>query len=136
MAEPKPPAMGTRRVVFRPDHKSFGEFMRSEQMRDVTSEVASDIADRAGQLAPRRKNKGTGQVSNTVPEGAAMADSFEVNREAGFLKVSGNVRVMVHVFNQKRSAAPNEFGGPRNKRHRMLGRAGAEFGDFKPDGGP
>jgi len=120
----------TRRVTYKPDHKSFGQFILSEQMRDVTSEVAHDIARRAGQRAPKRKERGA------VPEGAQMADRFRVNREAGVLSVGeGGPRVMVHVFNDARSAAPNEFGSKRNKRYRMLGKAGAEFGDFKPEGG-
>lgn len=126
----RPPRMPPgRRVIFKPDHKSFGEFILSEQVRDVTTDVAQDIADLAGQLAPRRKH---GQA----PDGTSMADRFEVKREAGTIKVGRNVRVKVEVFNSARSAAPNEFGGRRNKRHRMLGRAGATFGDFKPDGGP
>lgn len=107
----------------------FGGFIRSEQMRDVTAEVAGDIAALAATKAPRRKDRGN------VPDGTAMADQFKVNREAGMLKVSGNVRVKVEVYNEARSAAPNEFGSKRNKRHRMLGRAGAAFGDFKPEGG-
>lgn len=130
MADRPPPRMGPgQRVAYRPDHKSFGEFMRSEQMRNVTVEVAKDIAPAAGRKAPRRKDRGE------VPDGTAMADRFEVNENAGFLKVSGNIRVKVEVYNEAPSAAPNEFGGKRNKRYRMLGRAGAEFGDFKPDGG-
>ena len=126
-----PPRFGPgHRVVYRPDHKSFGEFMRSDQMRDPTEEAANDVADVAGQLAPRRKDRGI------VPEGTAMADQFRVNREAGFIKVSGNVRVKAEVFNEAPSAAPNEFGNKRNKRYRMLGRAGATVGEFKPTGGP
>lgn len=126
MAEQKTPRMGPKdHARFVPDHKSFGEFILSEQMRDVTADVAHDIAKLAGKLAPRRKDRGN------VPDGTAMADNFKVRREAGVLKVSKNVRVKVEVFNPMRSAAPNEFGGPRNKRHRMLGRAGAAFGDFK-----
>lgn len=118
-----------RRVRFVPDHRSFGEFMRSDQMRKPTAEVAHAISERAGELSPRRKSSGN------APEGEALADSFHVNIEAGTLKVAGNVRVKVEVFNSKPSAAPNEFGSKRNKRHRMLGRAGSEFGDFKPEGG-
>jgi hypothetical protein len=118
-----------RRVRFVPDHKSFGQFILSDQVRDVTAEVASDIAQRARTLAPRRKSRGN------VPDGTAMADQFRVNKEAGVIKVAGNVRVKVEVFNEARSAAPNEFGSSHNKRHRMLGRAGAEYGDFKPEGG-
>lgn len=133
MTERPPPRMGPgRRVVFRPDHSQatgMGGLLRSDQIRDVTVEVAHDIAKRAGELAPRRKSRGN------VPEGTAMADNFKVKRDAGVIKVSGNVRVKVEVYNEKPSAAPNEFGSQRNKRHRMLGRAGAEFGDFKPEGG-
>lgn len=128
MAEQKPPRMGPRdHARFVPDHKDFGKFIRSAQVRDVTAEVAKDIASRAAKLAPRRK-------SGVPPDGTSMADQFRVDKAAGFIKVSGNVRVKVNVFNSARSAAPNEFGGKRNTRHRMLGRAGAEFGDFKGKG--
>jgi hypothetical protein len=121
-----------RRVVFRPDHSQatgFGGLLRSDQIRDVTAEVARDIAQEAGRLAPRRKSRGN------VPDGTAMADRFKVKEDAGLIKVSGNIRVKVEVYNEAPSAAPNEFGSKRNKRHRMLGRAGAKFGDFKPEGG-
>ena len=141
MAAPgRPPAMGPgRRIVFRPDHRSFGKFIRSEQMRRPVVAVAKDIAKLAGQYAPRR-DKGK------TPDCAAMADRFEVNRKpiqvpypGGDIMVGerySNLRVFVEVYNEARSAAPNEFGGKRNARHRMLGRAGAAFGDFKPEGGP
>lgn len=130
MAGRPPPKMGPgRRVVFRPDHKSFGEFILSDQVRDPVEEVSRDIAALARKFAPRRKGRGI------VPDGTAMADRFKVEREAGTIKVSGNVRVKVVVYNEAPSAAPNEFGSKRNQRHRMLGRAGAAFGDFKPDGG-
>lgn len=132
MPERPAPRMGPgRRVVFRPNHSKadgFGGFILSDDVRDVTVEVAKDIAAKARQLAPRRKHGST-------PDGLSMADQFKVNRDAGTIKVAGNIRVRVEVFNSARSAAPNEFGGQRNARHRMLGRAGAAFGDFKPDGG-
>ena len=44
MAEQKPPTMGRRRALFKPDHKSFGEFILSDQMRDPTEEAARDVA--------------------------------------------------------------------------------------------
>lgn len=125
MTEQKVPKMGPRdRARFVPDHKSFGQFILSDQIRDVTAEVAGDIADLAGTLAPRR-------TKGKPKDGTSMADRFKVNEQAGVIKVSGNLRVKVEVFNEARSAAPNEFGGKRNARHRMLGRAGARFGDFK-----
>lgn len=133
MAGRPPPKMGPgRRVVFRPDHSKdtgFGGFILSDQVRDATNEVAEDIAVLAKELAPRRK-------SGVVPDGTAMADRFKVKRDAGTIKVSGNIRVKVEVYNEAASAAPNEFGNKRNHRYRMLGRAGAAFGDFKPEGGP
>jgi hypothetical protein len=117
-----------RRVRYKENRRSFGEFMLSEQVRDPVAEVAHDIAKLASVYAPRRK-------SGAPPDGTAMADQFRVQREAGTMKVSGNRRVQVDVTNSARSAAPNEFGSKNNHRHRMLGRAGAAFGDFKPDGG-
>lgn len=128
MAEQRVPNMRGKMAHFVPDHKSFGEFIMSEGMRDTVEEVAQDIAALAGQYAPRRK-------SGVPPDGTAMADNFKVKRNAGKLKVHRAFRVKVEVYNSSRSAAPNEFGGQKNTRHRMLGRAGAAFGDFKPDGG-
>ncbi len=114
-----------RHVHYVPNHRSFGMFIKSDQMRDVTEKVARDIAGVAKALSP---------ASNRP--GIHMRDQFEVNRNAGVIKVGRNIRVKVVVFNSNRAAAPNEFGTSRNKRHRMLGRAGAAFGDFKPEGGP
>lgn len=139
-----PPKMGNRTVVYRPNHRSFGAFMRSEQMRDVTEKVAEDIVPEAAALTPRRKDRGK------VPDAVALADNFKVKREAGLMKVSGNLRVRVDVYNDKRHAAAMEFGfrpagsapledgeydvDGKVARHRMLARAGALFGDFKAKG--
>jgi hypothetical protein len=112
-----------------PNHRSFGAFIKSDQMRDPTEEVAKDIAAMAKELSPVSQRGGE-------QDGKRMRDQFRVVRAGGLLKVAGNLRVMVLVENPARSAAPNEFGTKRNARHRMLGRAGAHFGDFKPEGGP
>jgi len=122
------PKMGPKTfVMFRPDHKSFGKFIMSTQMRKPVVEVAHEIAHAAAYYTPEKKGKGV------VPDGTALKDRFEVNEEAGSLEVGplNAPRVKVEVFNSARSAAPNEFGGKRNARHRMLGRAGAAFGDFR-----
>lgn len=123
------------RITYRPNNRSFGAFMRSSQAREPVIEAAQDVADLAGEYAPRRKDKGR------VPDGAAMADSFKVNKQPvqvpytpGQMVVGisrPNARVFVEVYNERPSAAPNEFGNKRNKRHRMLGRAGAAIGEFK-----
>lgn len=118
---------GKKYVWFEPDHVSFGEFIMSDQMRDPVTEVAQDIAGLAARLAPR----------DSTPDGTPMADQFRVNRNAGAIRVNErypSLRVKVEVFNSDQAAAPNEFGGrggAKNKRHRMLGRAGAAYGDFK-----
>lgn len=117
------------RVRYVPNHRSFGAFIKSDQMRDPTAEVAQDIALLAREFSPVSKRGGK-------QEGVRMRDQFRVIKEAGFIKVNRNIRVLVEIVNDARSAAPNEFGTRRNKRHRMLGRAGAAFGDFKPEGGP
>lgn len=108
-----------------PNNRSFGAFIRSDQVRDAVVEVAKEIAALAKELSPK----------SDAP-GKHMANSFTVQKNAGLIKVSGNLRVRVLVNNNDRAAALNEFGTKRNKRVRMLGRAGAAFGDFKPDGGP
>lgn len=117
------------RVKYVPNHKSFGAFIKSEQVRKPTAEVAEAIAKAAKGFSPVSERGGD-------QEGRRMRDRFRVVKESGFIKVGRNVRVLVQVVNDARSAAPNEFGTKRNKRHRMLGRAGAMFGDFKPDSGP
>lgn len=123
-----PKTRGTKRVWYKPNHRSFGAFLVSDQARDVTVEVAEDIALAAAGFSPQSSRGGD-------QEGRRMKDQFKVKRNAGTIKVSGNIRVKVEVENNARSAAPNEFGTRRNKPYRMLGRAGALFGDFKPEGG-
>lgn len=116
------------RVRYVPNHASFGEFIKSKQMRDPVEEVAEAIAAEAKALSPTSDRGGN-------QKGKRMRDQFKV-ANAGLMKVAGNLRVAMVVYNNARSAAPNEFGTRKNKRHRMLGRAGAKFGDFKPKGGP
>lgn len=117
------------RTKYVPNHPSFALFIKSDQVRDPTAEVAHEIAAAAKLFSPQSTRGGQ-------QEGRRMSDRFEVEKNAGLLKVAGNLRVRVIVSNDARSAAPNEFGTRRTKRHRMLGRAGALFGDFKPEGGP
>ena len=112
-------------AVYKANHRSFGRFMISERMRSVTADVARAIAEAAKPLTP----VGPG-------DGPHMADQYEVNEAAGTLKVGGNIRVKVDVVNSSGHAAEVEFGSKNNKRSRPLGRAGAMFGTFKPDGGP
>lgn len=118
------------RIWYKPDHRSFGAFIRSDKMRDVTAEVARDIAAMAS-AAPD-------VVSEDEPSDliAGVRKGFRVKRNAGNLTVGGNLRVVVEVENKADGAALVEFGARNIRRRRALGSAGAAFGDFKPEGGP
>lgn len=112
------------RYRYKPDHRSFGAFMRSPRVRAVAVQAAGDIADHARTLALAEASK-TG----------AYANSFRVNRRAPNLRVGGNIRATAHVYNNDPAAAPQEFGdrwGNRGKR--ILRRAGAKVGEL-PRGG-
>ena len=130
------------RVKYVPNHRSFGAFIKSEQVRKPTAEMAEAIAALAKQYSPQsrdtRRELDNMELGSRAAEalGGHMRDQFRVIKQAGFIRVNRNTRVLVEVVNDARSAALNEFGTRRNKRHRMLGRAGAMFGDFKPEGGP
>lgn len=123
----------SQRVRYVKNHRSFGAFMRSDQMRDVTADVAEDISLAAAALTPSRKG---GQVEERTGLHARVKKGFRVKKAGGLMKVGGNLRVKVLVENRADGAALLEFGGRGLARRRMLGRAGAKFGDFKPEGGP
>lgn len=125
----------SQRVRYVKNHRSFGAFMRSDQMRDVTEEVANDIAKKAAKYTPTKKG---GRVKERTGLHARVKGGFRVKRDAGLMKVNGNLRVKVTVVNNEDGAALLEFGGRGLKRRRMLGRAGASIhgASFKPEGGP
>lgn len=114
------------RVRYVPNHRSFGAFMRSDQMRAPTAEAAGDIAVSAAARTPTEKE---GAKEHTGLHARVKA-GYEVEREAGLLKVGGNLRVLVNVVNDADGAALVEFGARGVPRTRALGKAGAEFGDF------
>ena len=122
-----PPKLNPRTYAFfRPDRKSFQEFILTEQMREPTAEVARDILATAKALTPRSSDGSDGHVQ----------DSFELVREGGTLVVGDSFpypRVMVIVKNTHPAAPAVEFGNGRTRKpgRRMLARAGAAFGDFK-----
>ena len=121
-----------QRAKYVPNHRSMRAFLKSDQMRDVTEDVARDIATAAGLGTPASK---TGAKTHTGLH-AAVKGGFKVKRNAGLMKIDGNLRVRVDVVNDVDGAALVEFGARGLKRRRMLARAGAKFGDFKPEGGP
>lgn len=112
-------------VRYVPNHRSFGAFMKSDQMRDVTEKVADDIAPRAAARTPASTG---GERSRGLHD--MVKGGFKVKRNGGLLKVAGNLRVQVLIVNDVDGAALIEFGAKNIERARMLGSAGAEFGDF------
>lgn len=123
-------ARGTR-VMYKPNHSSFGAFIRSDQMRKVTVRVAMDIARAAQAMTPSEK---AGAEEHTGLH-QRVKDGFRVVQVPvpKNLKVGGNLRVRVEVINVAEEAPLVEFGTFGIPRQRMLGRAGAQFGDFHGD---
>lgn len=116
------------RVLYKPNHSSFGAFIRSDQMRRVTVRVAMDIARAAQAKTPSQKE---GAEDHTGLH-QRVKDGFRVRQvpTPKNLKVGGNLRVRVEVVNVAEEAPWVEFGTFGIPRQRMLGEAGAMFGDF------
>lgn len=125
--ETRTPRMGRgERLRYVPNHRSFGAFIKSEQMRDVTEDVAKDIAAMAATKVGKAAKNEPSDLFERVRAG------FKVRREAGTLRISGNTRVKVEVVNTVAGSALVEHGARNIRRRRMLGEAGARFGDFHP----
>lgn len=121
MADVRVPSFGPgERAKFVPNYREFREFMRSEQMRDVTEEVTDDIRE----VARARTPVGDGRDGH-------MRDKWKTTREGGLIKVNQAMRVMCLVENDDPESALVEFGSKNNPRSRLLAKAGAAFGDFK-----
>jgi hypothetical protein len=103
---------------YKPNHAGMRRFLNSKQAQDPVVAVAEAIAEVAKANSVRSNRPGP-----------HMADQFKVERVK--LPVSGELRGAARVTNSDPAAVPNEFGGKKNKAHRMLGRAGAQFGDAK-----
>lgn len=126
--------MTTYRLRYRPHHGAgptkdnpypgMRAFLLSDQAREPAIAAGRDIAALAKTTSPRSSGPGP-----------HMADQFKVNEKSAPVKIGGNPRVGVEVYNEDRAAAPNEFGGKYNKRHRMLGRAGAKIGEWRGEVG-
>lgn len=114
------------RSKYVPNHRSFGAFIRSEQMRDVTEEVAKDVMLDANATAPP-------PTEGTDPDRVGAA--YKVTRQGGLIKVSGNlrVRVLVESLADDGAAARAEFGHNAGEgRYRHLANVGSRHGQWKP----
>jgi hypothetical protein len=133
----RPPPKGFNRGVyarFRPDHKSFGKFILSDQVRDPVHEIAEAIMLTAKANTPRapehRRGRRVFRNSGVGPP-PHMQDLYRVERNAGTIKVDKAFRVKVEVHNDDPESALVEFGSAYNVARHMLARAGAAFGDYK-----
>ena len=99
---------------YQPDHRSFGEFMLSRQIKAPVTDIARLIALDA--------------ATNTPRDTGDLASSYEVN-DATPVIAGGNPRAAAEVRNRDRAAAPQEFGNKHVKGKRMLGKAASRFGD-------
>lgn len=122
----KAPAMKGRTAVYVPNHRSFGAFMISDQMRDVTAEAARDMTTAMRAASP---SASPGAKEHTGLHARVKA-GYVMNRNAGTFRIKGNVRVLVEIVNEAPGAALVEFGGRNIRRRRTMGRVGARFGDW------
>lgn len=107
-----------------PDHKSIGEFLRSDQLRDAVTQGAQDVATIANNSAGITKVRGTYEVH--------PGPDVVVTR-------NGNPRLSERVESQHPAAAADEFGtgkkeggrpqGGSSPANRTLGKAGARIAD-------
>lgn len=113
---------------YRPNHKSFGRFILSNQAYDPVRKAANDIRDRARETATKR----TGD----------MAKSYRVVKGELPGPVKHNPRAYADVINDDPAAIPDEFGrgpgkgkmGPRREGNRTLRKAADAAGPVVPKG--
>lgn len=112
-------------VKYVPDHKSFGAWIMSEEMRNLVTPVAVEIAAEATATAPEPSE-------DTRPEAASKA-VYTVDREAGSTVIGGNARVVLRVSGDGEPAQRAEFAySEGGDRYFNLRRAAARYGNWKP----
>jgi hypothetical protein len=105
--------------TYKPNHRSFGEFMLSQQIRKPVREIAELIK--------------TDAVAGTPVRTGELAGSYEVN-DVTPVVAGGNPRAAYEVRNSDPAAVPQEFGNKHVRGHRMLGKAASKFGDQRGEG--
>jgi hypothetical protein len=111
-------AVGSVRYV--PDHRSFGEFILSPQIARPVIIIASKVALEAARLTPL----GPGP-------GPHMKHQYQVSQAILAVGRRRNRRVVGKVSNDSPHAAAVEFGNSHARGQRPLGRAAAQYGEFK-----
>lgn len=107
------------RAIYKPDHKGMQAFMLSEQARQPCIEVAEAIV--AILKVRVKRSPGSGGVDGH------LADSYKVNKHSAPVTLGEAPRVGAEVYSEHPAAAPEEFGGKKNKPRRWLGKTGNKF---------
>jgi hypothetical protein len=92
------------------------KFMLSEQARRPCIQVAQAIVADLAVTVTRSRNTGT-----------HLADDYHVNEHPAPFVMGGTPRAGAEVYSSNSAAAPEEFGGRKNKPRRWLGKAGAKY---------
>lgn len=107
------------KAIYKPDHAGMQAFMLSDQARQPCIEVAERIvADLAVKV---KRSKGTGGVDGH------LADSYKVNKNPAPVTLGEAPRAGAEVYSDHPAAAPEEFGGKKNRPRRWLGKAGNRY---------
>lgn len=109
----------TTKAIYKSDHAGMEAFMLSEQARKPCVEVAKAIvADLAIKV---KRSSGTGGADGH------LADSFKVNEHSAPITLGEAPRVGAEVYSEHPAAAPEEFGGKKNKPRHWLRKAGNRY---------
>lgn len=100
--------------TYKPNHRSFEEFMLSQQIKKPVREIAELIKGDA--------------IGGTPVNTGELAGSYDVNDITPVI-AGGNPRAAMEVRNTNAAAAPQEFGNKHVRGHRMLGKAASKYGD-------
>lgn len=100
--------------TYKPNHRSFEQFMLSQQIKKPVREIAELVK--------------TDAIAGTPVATGDLASSYEVN-DVTPVVAAGNPRAAFEVRNSDPAAAPQEFGNKHVKGQRMLGKAASRFGD-------
>ena len=117
------------KIEYKPDHRSVGEFLRSDQLRDAVHQGAEDVAALARRWSPTK-------IAGSI---------WAQNGPDVVVTKNGNPRLSEHVINSHSAAAAIEFGsgqraegnsgkkdrpqGGHSPAMRPLGTAGAKIAD-------
>lgn len=109
------------RSSYRPNRRSFGKFMVSDDVFIAVKQIALLIRDTAKADATKK----TG----------GLARGYKVQNRKELISVNGAPRAMAIVFNSDPAAVPDEFGTSRQAAKRTLRKAAGKIGELKGEPG-